>query len=110
MLVFLKLGVHGHYAVIRPVGISGNLLQIIDLTRGPEVVDKKALFSSPEWTGLALVPTEGIGLSRFAIALSVTAAALVLLPLLYRGLCRTDRGLRSRLPQRPKSARFLRGS
>jgi len=52
----------GHFVVIRPVGHSGKLVQILDPASGVEVVDALQLFSSPEWTGAGLVPlrfTEG---------------------------------------------------
>jgi len=55
-VVYLKRGPHGHFAVVRPVGHSGKLVQVIDPSREPFVVDATALYASPEWTGLALVP------------------------------------------------------
>lgn len=56
MLVYLKEGGHGHYIVIRPVGHTGTLVQIIDSNRPLEIMDKVDLVASPIWTGLALVP------------------------------------------------------
>ena len=56
MIVFLKRPKHNHFVVIRPVGHSDNLVQVLDNTGSPIVVDKAQLFESPEWTGLALVP------------------------------------------------------
>jgi len=56
MLAFLKDGARGHFVVIRPVGHTGRLAQVIDLDQPPRVVDKSALFSDRTWTGFALVP------------------------------------------------------
>jgi len=57
MLVLMKRGAHGHFQVIRPIGHTGNLVQVIDSTRPLEVMDKSDLLMSPGWTGLALVPS-----------------------------------------------------
>ena len=56
MLVFLDQKPHGHFVVVRPVGHSGNLVQVFDPGLEPAVMDAAALFASPEWTGIALVP------------------------------------------------------
>jgi hypothetical protein len=59
MIVFLKRSEHGHFQVIRPVGHTGKLAQVIDANLPPFVIDKRALFESPEWTGIALIPLRG---------------------------------------------------
>lgn len=56
MIVFLKRAQHGHFQVLRPVGHTGELVQVIDANTSPFVVDKVALFAAPEWTGIALIP------------------------------------------------------
>jgi len=56
MLVYLDRGAHGHFVVVRPVGHTGKLVQVIDASRPPEILDQAYLFSSPGWTGLALAP------------------------------------------------------
>ena len=55
-LVILKGREGGHYVVVRPVGSSGGLVQVIDSRTDPEVGDAERLFRSPMWTGMALVP------------------------------------------------------
>ena len=55
MLVFLRRKGHGHYVVVRPVGHTGKLVQVIDNFGPPEVVDKATLLASPVWTGIALL-------------------------------------------------------
>ena len=56
MIIFLNRGKHGHFVVIRPVGHSGKLVQVIDSNREPEVLDKTDLVARRDWTGLALIP------------------------------------------------------
>ena len=56
MLAFIKLGSHGHFLVVRPVGHTGRLAQIIDSQDSSKVVDKSFLIGAEGWTGLALVP------------------------------------------------------
>ena len=56
-LVFTRHGPHGHFSVVRPIGHTGKLVQTIDALREPDVVDLPDLITSPEWTGLALIPS-----------------------------------------------------
>ena len=56
MVAYFKREGHGHFMVLRPVGHTGKLVQVIDPGETPDVLDKVDLFSSPEWTGFALVP------------------------------------------------------
>ena len=55
-LVRLKQGPLGHFVVIRPVGHSGKLVQIVDGIHCVEVLDAQDLFSSTEWAGEGLIP------------------------------------------------------
>lgn len=59
-LVRLNRGVHGHFVLIRPVGHTGSLVQVIDAGHSTEVIDFAELQSRPEWTGLALMPSRKI--------------------------------------------------
>ena len=61
MIVFLRRTDHGHFQVVRPVGHTGKLAQVIDPNWPPAVVEKAALFATPEWTGIALIPDRGPG-------------------------------------------------
>jgi ABC-type bacteriocin/lantibiotic exporter with double-glycine peptidase domain len=56
VLLFIKGDREGHFLVVRPVGHTGNLVQIIDGERTPIVIDAARLFASTGWTGLALIP------------------------------------------------------
>ena len=74
-LIFLERDGHGHFAVIRPVGHSGKLVQIIDPAEDPFVMDAAALYALPQWTGLALVPSRPSWILRIAVGFSLVAAS-----------------------------------
>ncbi len=50
----------GHFAVVRPVGSTGSLVQLFDPPYDPRVVDRAELASNPSWTGQILIPKGGI--------------------------------------------------
>ena len=58
MLVFLNRGEHGHFVVVRPLGTTGKLAQVIDSANPPSVVDKSNLLDAKSWTGLTLIVDE----------------------------------------------------
>lgn len=53
---FIKRGDEGHFLVIRPVGFTRKMVQVLDGVQTPEVIDASKLESLPGWTGLALLP------------------------------------------------------
>lgn len=73
-IAHLDVGKGGHFVVIRPVGHTGNLVQVIDSTQSPIVIDRSELISSKQWTGFVLVPPRANWL-----ALSATGLASVLI-------------------------------
>lgn len=46
-----------HFLVVRPVGHTGSLVQLIDSNGPPRVIEKVDLVSSYQWTGVVLAPT-----------------------------------------------------
>ncbi len=54
-IAWLRQGPHGHFVVVRPVGHTGKLVQVIDLSERIEIVDASQLYSSSAWTGLVLM-------------------------------------------------------
>lgn len=60
--------------VVRPVGHTGKLVQVLEANTIPVIVDAKDLFSSPEWTGLALVPSRPNWPARILGGVSAIAA------------------------------------
>jgi hypothetical protein len=76
-LVHLAEPVHGHFVVIRPVGRSGTLVQVLDPNRAPYVMERSELVKLPGWTGLALVPERPVEWTRVAgVALLVAGLGL----------------------------------
>jgi len=70
-LVFLKNGPEGHFVVVRPVGHTGLLVQVLDGEETPVVIDTERLFGSPLWTGLALVPRRTNHFALVAVSVSL---------------------------------------
>jgi hypothetical protein len=94
MLMHLNRDEHGHYVVVRPVGHTGKLVQVLDPSGSVEVLDAEALAASPAWTGHVLAERR-----------SILSPALLLLPAFGLGLLLVLRGGRPRLvPPLPASA------
>jgi len=83
-LVLVKWKQHSHFIVIRPVGHSGKLLQIIDTARDPIVVDAADVYAAPEWTGLALIPRRTSWAFPIALGLCVACCSVCALRLVVR--------------------------
>ncbi len=78
MLAYLHRGEHGHFLVVRPIGHTGKLVQLIDSVNPPEVMDRSALLAAPSWSGLALMPEESRwGLLALRVATGSTLIAVV---------------------------------
>ena len=94
-LLYLQLEDHGHFLVVRPVGHSGKLVQILDSTGDPVVMDMVHLHASNQWTGMALVPIRSAWWRRTTYGLSIFAAsglALLLATSLSRPKSRPESG------------------
>lgn len=75
-IVFLK---QGHYVVVRPVGHTGKIVQVLDGTESCGMVDKNVLFASPNWSGLVLMRAKTRSEHLIAVAvLSTTGAGFLL--------------------------------
>jgi len=70
MIVFFR---QGHFAVVRPVGHTGNLVQVLEGVNGSEIIDRDVLFHLPNWTGLALAPRD----QSASVWVGATLASLV---------------------------------
>ncbi len=79
-LAFIKGESEGHFLVVRPVGHTGRLVQVLDGDREPVVLDAESLFASPAWTGLALVPRR----TNWAVVISVSVFLLSAIGLTVR--------------------------
>ena len=73
-IVYVEREDHGHFLVVRPVGHSGNLVQVIDSTGDPVVLDAVDLYASNQWTGLALLPVRPNWPLRTAVGLLIISS------------------------------------
>lgn len=72
-IALVRDGRGGHFVVLRPVGTTGTMVQVIAPPRVPWITDYDRLVASRPWTGLILLPRDP-WLLRYA------------LPLLFAGL------------------------
>jgi hypothetical protein len=75
-IAFLIGPAGGHYAVIRPVGTTGTMVQVIDPPHVPWIADYDRVFSSRPWTGRILVARDPWTL-RGSVALTAGVAGFV---------------------------------
>ncbi len=90
-IVFIQEAQGGHFAVLRPVGTTGTMVQVIDPPMPPQIVDYDRLFRDSPWTGKILVPAppwyERVGL----VLVGATGLGLILIPIAVR--MRRSRGV-----------------
>jgi hypothetical protein len=94
-IAFFRNGQNGHFAVLRPVGTTGTMVQVIDPPRAPWIADYERVVSGTTWTGRILV-RRGAWMVRNQVPLLMALAGCVLLTL----------GMNQRL--RIQSSRMLR--
>lgn len=70
VLVFLSTPEHGHFVVIRPVGRTKKLIQVLDSRHDPDVLDADDFFRTPGWTGMALVPSRSSSTPNLMVGMS----------------------------------------
>jgi hypothetical protein len=58
-IAYLKNSGEGHFVVLRPVGSTGRMAQLIDPPFAPVIIDYRDLFRGPAWTGRLLLPEYG---------------------------------------------------
>ncbi len=90
ILAYVDRDGHGHFLVVRPVGHTGKLLQVLDGVQPPEVMDASTLQAMPSWTGLSLAPVRSDWLSSANLALTLAAALLLVVWIIPR-TCRRIR-------------------
>lgn len=74
-IAFVKEAGSGHFVVIRPVGTTGTMVQVINPPSVPWITDYDRLFTSPAWTGRILLLRDPWAL-RYALPLGVVACCL----------------------------------
>ena len=92
----------GHYVVLRPVGTTGTMVQVIEPPHAPWITDYRRLFAARPWTGRILLPREP-WLVRHAVSLLTALACVTLLAL---GLPRRNRSPESRIRPAPLRKRL----
>ena len=84
-ILYLNKEGHGHFVVIRPVGHTGNMIQMFDSARYPTLLEIDTLRNSQEWTGLALIkPARSRFVLYFATAVLTCLMALRFLLIMKR--------------------------
>jgi ABC-type bacteriocin/lantibiotic exporter with double-glycine peptidase domain len=90
-IAFLKDGKAGHFAVLRPVGTTGTMVQVIDPPSAPWIADYDRLLSAKAWTGRVLVVREASTIRNALPLLSLVTALILLVAGLSYRLLFTDR-------------------
>ncbi len=72
-IAFIKDAKGGHFTVLRPVGTTGTMVQVIDPPHVPWITDYDRLFASRPWTGRILLARDPWPV-RYALPLSIAAA------------------------------------
>ena len=54
-IAFLHTAGEGHFILMRPVGTTGKVVQVIDPPLAPTIMDYDKLLASPGWTGRMLI-------------------------------------------------------
>jgi hypothetical protein len=57
-IAFIKDSKGGHFLVLRPVGTTSTMVQVIDPPHAPQITDYDRLFESRVWTGRILLPRD----------------------------------------------------
>jgi hypothetical protein len=91
-LVRLREGDHDHAVVVRPVGWTGRLVQVIDPTSGPRVMDASLLPALAGWNGRALIPSRARWGGRMAGGMVLAGAGLAVVGLRTRPGAKRKRG------------------
>lgn len=75
-LAYVREGEHGHFLVVRPVGHTGRLIQVLDSLAEPKVMDRAELRGAVGWTGIVLRRRPSLPAWVSAACLATSAAIL----------------------------------
>ncbi len=89
-IAFLKQGKGGHFAVLRPVGTTGTMVQVIDPPSLPWIADYDRVLATKPWTGRILVARTP-WIVRNVVPLLMAAAGAFLLVAAFRHRLRPSR-------------------
>ena len=94
-IAFLKDAKGGHYSVLRPVGSTGTMVQVIDPPHAPWIADYDRVLSAKSWTGRVLIPRDPW---PYAALLLAGSGALLLLMTAVARWRRSSATTRASLP------------
>ena len=77
-IAFVRDARGGHFAIIRPVGNTGSMIQVIDPPSAPWIADYKDIVSEKVWTGRVLVPQDAWIVRNWISGLAVVAGFALL--------------------------------
>ncbi len=77
-IAFFKSAKGGHFAVLRPVGTTGTMVQVIDPPHVSRILDYTVVLSAKSWTGRVLVRRDS-WIVRNVVPLLVAVAGCILL-------------------------------
>lgn len=83
MIAYLGGGSKGHFVVIRPVGTTGSMVQVIDPPRSPWIGDLDQIATHKRWTGRVLVPS-AVPTGRLATIGALALSSLAVFGLVAR--------------------------
>jgi hypothetical protein len=82
-IAFLKQEGGGHFAVLRPVGTTGKMVQVIDPPSPPWVADYDRAFATKPWTGRVLMPRTTRSVQN-TVALPMAVAGIAIMAVALR--------------------------
>jgi len=99
-IVFLKDAKGGHFAVLRPIGTTGTMVQVIDLPHVPWITDYDRLFAARPWTGRVLLRRDPWHV-RYAMPLVLAGVGI---PVVSFSVWRHKRSSKPEAPDVPEAA------
>lgn len=97
-IAFVKDARGGHFTVLRPVGTTGTMVQVIDPPHVPWITDYDRLFESRTWTGRILIPRDPWHV-RYSVPLALAGLGIPLVSLSVWRHRRSSRPSPSDAPQ-----------
>ncbi len=94
-IAFFKSAKGGHFAVLRPVGTTGTMVQVIDPPHVSRILDYTVVLSAKSWTGRVLIAHDA-WVARNKIPLLIASAGCILLAMGLSHRLRMLRGPRVR--------------
>ena len=79
-IAFLKSAKGGHYVVLRPVGSTGTMVQVIDPPNAPWIADYDRIFAVKSWTNRIIYPRRGwLGGEKYVLLVVCLSALLLII-------------------------------